>query len=356
METLIALVQQYAEWLYAICGFTALYNIYLTWQIRAARRQAVFTLERQKATDDLYRILFTAFILLSVMGATYFSSTVLARTVGLPAGNRAILENFRQTDGLPDAVASADNESDNGTDGASADSDGSRIDDSDSDDSGIDASSDSATADSAAAEDATNDTEQGDNGTGNDGSGRGQVDGAQTDQTDAADAGTTETKASPNSSANDGSSNVTAPSVVNAGTLPTPTQPIPTPTFTYAPPPTIAPAAPTAAPAVSQPPCPDPRTTITSPGNGTVVTGSFNIAGTVAHEQMQFYKIEYVSGTNTNQEFVYLSGGNDPISGGVLATIDSTIWYNGVWTIKVTVVDNTGNFPPPCTVTITVNN
>lgn len=344
MEILITVIRQYAEWIYAICGFTALYNIYQTWQIRAARRQAVFTLERQKATDDLYKILFTALVLLGVMGVTYFSSNVLAEAIGLPPDDRSILDNFRQTEGTASSDLGTLGQPVDGTETGGNE--------------GLSASEDNSATANGSSEGATNADSSTDAGGNLEASNELSETIADNDDL-ATSASQTDTSINQSDEAGSTTANnavvATVPSVVGGGTLPTPAQPIPTPTFTYAPPPppTIAP---TTAPVVSAPGCPDPRTSITNPGNGSVVSGSFNIIGTVAHEQMQFYKIEYVPGTNTNQEFIYLSGGNDPIVGGVLATVDSTIWYNGAWTIKVTVVDNTGNFPPPCTVTITVSN
>ena len=55
----------------------ALFQLYRTWQVRSERRQAVFSLERDKALDDLYRIFLSALVMLAVMGFTYFASTTL---------------------------------------------------------------------------------------------------------------------------------------------------------------------------------------------------------------------------------------------------------------------------------------
>jgi hypothetical protein len=82
MGLLIQYVANAAPFIYAVCGFLALLQLYRTWQTRAERRQAIFSLEREKALNDLYNIFMTAMALLLVMGATYFVSTTLARAVG----------------------------------------------------------------------------------------------------------------------------------------------------------------------------------------------------------------------------------------------------------------------------------
>ena len=77
MGFLVQAIDNIAPYIYAACGFLALFQLYRTWQVRAQRRQAVFSLERDKATDDLYRIFVSALLMLVVMGLTYFSSTTL---------------------------------------------------------------------------------------------------------------------------------------------------------------------------------------------------------------------------------------------------------------------------------------
>ncbi len=81
MSFLIRYVADIAPWIYAFCGLVAVYQLYKTWMVRVERRQAVFSLEREKALNDLYNIFLTAMLLLVVMGATYFVSTTLAAAV-----------------------------------------------------------------------------------------------------------------------------------------------------------------------------------------------------------------------------------------------------------------------------------
>ena len=77
MGFLVEAIADIAPYIYAACGLVALFQLYRTWQVRAERRQAVFSLERDKAIDDLYRIFLSALLILVVMGFTYFASTTL---------------------------------------------------------------------------------------------------------------------------------------------------------------------------------------------------------------------------------------------------------------------------------------
>jgi hypothetical protein len=81
MGFVIQFVADTAPFIYAVCGFLALFQLYRTWQSRAERRQAIFSLEREKALNDLYSIFISAMVILLVMGMTYFISTTLARAV-----------------------------------------------------------------------------------------------------------------------------------------------------------------------------------------------------------------------------------------------------------------------------------
>ncbi len=77
MGFLVEAIANIAPYIYATCGLLALFQLYRTWQVRAERRRAVFSLERDKALDDLYRIFLSALLMLVAMGFTYFASTTL---------------------------------------------------------------------------------------------------------------------------------------------------------------------------------------------------------------------------------------------------------------------------------------
>ncbi len=137
----------------------------------------------------------------------------------------------------------------------------------------------------------------------------------------------------------------------------------PTPTAAAdAPTPTAAPILPTPTPepetAIVEPICPDPRAVITRPGVNQTVSGDFNVIGTASHRDFDYYKLEYAPGADIDaaETFAFLAEGHNSVVEGTLATLDSTTLANGVYTLKLTVVDVTGNFPLPCTVTFNVEN
>ena len=121
---------------------------------------------------------------------------------------------------------------------------------------------------------------------------------------------------------------------------------------------------------VTSPNCPDPRAVIALPVDGETVAGIVEFAGTATHENFWYYKLEYLpiseetaegeeagEGTPTSElQFAFLADAQVQVADGQLSAIDTTELDNGLYTIRLTVVDNTGNFPPPCIVTISVQN
>ena len=107
---------------------------------------------------------------------------------------------------------------------------------------------------------------------------------------------------------------------------------------------------------VVAPVCPDLRSVIASPGVNETVSGAMGVTGTAIHDGFQYYKLEYALGADAGGGFVYFDGGNAPVVGGLLGGLDTTILPNGAYTIHLIVVDATGNFPPPCRVTVNIQN
>ena len=139
---------------------------------------------------------------------------------------------------------------------------------------------------------------------------------------------------------------------------PTPTSPPPPTDTPLPPPPTDTPAPPTdtPAPAVVAAACSDSRAAITGPGMNQVLRGVANVSGTAMHDAFQFYKLEYAAGANASSGFVYFDGRQEQVNGGLLGNLDTRTLPNGDYTIRLTVVDKSGNFPPPCDVTVSINN
>lgn len=144
--------------------------------------------------------------------------------------------------------------------------------------------------------------------------------------------------------------------------LPTPTPQPPPPTATFTPvPPTPVPEVPTDTPTPEPPPiipaaCADSRAVISSPGVNQVVSGVVTLTGTATHSALDYYKLEYAPGANASSGFVYFDGRGSRVENGALGSIDTRNLPNGEYTLRVTVVDQTGNFPPPCDVSVIVSN
>ncbi len=102
--------------------------------------------------------------------------------------------------------------------------------------------------------------------------------------------------------------------------------------------------------------CPDPRALIASPGVNEPVAGVIPVNGTASHEAFQYYKLEYAPGAGAAGGFVYFDGGNQAVVNGQLGSFNTTALPNGPFTLQIVVVDQTGNFPPPCRVTVDIQN
>lgn len=129
---------------------------------------------------------------------------------------------------------------------------------------------------------------------------------------------------------------------VAAVEAPTPTPEVATETpVAEAPPPVVA--------AV----CADARAQISSPGQNQVVSGLIPIQGRATHEAFASYKIEAGS---PDGGLAFIGSGNIPVEGGQLGSLDTATFANGPLLIRVTVIDQSSNFPPPCDVIVTVQN
>ena len=112
----------------------------------------------------------------------------------------------------------------------------------------------------------------------------------------------------------------------------------------------------TETPVVSPPNCPNPNVRITSPGMNQVIQGNVPIRGTANAADFQYYKVEVGPGSNPRDgEWTVVGGLHDsPVSGGILETFNSGAYAPGTYTLRLVVVDQTGNYPEPCRVTVTV--
>jgi len=80
---------------------------------------------------------------------------------------------------------------------------------------------------------------------------------------------------------------------------------------------------------------------------GAKVEGRVEIRGTADIEDFWFYKVEFAAGDSPS-EWAYLGGGREPVSDGLLFVWDVSGLPAGGYTLRLTVVDRTGNYPQPC--------
>jgi len=137
---------------------------------------------------------------------------------------------------------------------------------------------------------------------------------------------------------------------------PTPTATKVRPTRPPRPTPTSDAAATPTAAAVHPPNCPNPGVRLTSPGVNQVVRGNVPVRGTAKIENFQYYKIEVGPGSNPKDHQWTVVGQlrYEPVAGGLLETFNASAYAPGTYTLRLVVVDQTGNFPEPCRVTIQV--
>lgn len=142
-----------------------------------------------------------------------------------------------------------------------------------------------------------------------------------------------------------------APTAIPSTPTPTvtriPTRPLPTPM-----PPTETPT-PTSVP---PPPCPRPGVCITSPSADQVISGPVSVQGTASIESFQFYKVEYGLGEIPEQWNSIGNVSRTPVVNGTLEVWDTSGFPNGVARLRLTVVDVSGNFPPPFEVRVIIQN
>jgi hypothetical protein len=141
--------------------------------------------------------------------------------------------------------------------------------------------------------------------------------------------------------------------VVSPTITPTPAPPTatrPPATATRAATSALAPS-PTPAPAVQ---CPAPGVCIRYPSNGMALSGVVEIRGTAAIERFQFYKIEYGQGENPPSWNSLGDIRREAVANGPLASWNTAGFPPGLYKLRLTVVDITGNFAPPHEIRVTI--
>lgn len=143
-----------------------------------------------------------------------------------------------------------------------------------------------------------------------------------------------------------------SPTPIDAPTA-TPTSAVtPTPGASPTPPPPPTPTPGLAVPARS---CPHPGAQITSPANGSRLSGTVAISGVAdIGESFQFFKVEWGSGFDPQSWSVIEELKRQAVNGGLLAHWAAGVLPAGPYTLKLRVVDKTGNWADDCRVHVEV--
>ena len=130
--------------------------------------------------------------------------------------------------------------------------------------------------------------------------------------------------------------------------------------------PTIAPAIPTVAPPaaaasptspVAAPPpsvCANPNAAITAPAMNGAISGLIEIRGTAANPNLQYWKVEYRP--DSSSTYSELNHSDTAVTDGVLARWSTKTVPNGVYRLRLVVVQKDGNFGTPCEIKVTISN
>lgn len=99
--------------------------------------------------------------------------------------------------------------------------------------------------------------------------------------------------------------------------------------------------------------CTDPDSVITSPKVGAVLKGNVQIIGTAQLASFDYYKIQ-IRQEGAGQQYSDLTVGHQQIVNGLLAQLDTSIFPNGEFWLRLVVVDLTGNYPERCAILVTL--
>jgi hypothetical protein len=149
----------------------------------------------------------------------------------------------------------------------------------------------------------------------------------------------------------------TTASIVAATLTPAQFSPVPS----VADSPTVPPSSPTTqvvpstqTPLAQSSTCTNPNASITSLGMDSIVSGLIEIRGTATRPDMQYWKVEYRTETDTT--YAALNNSTTAVTDGVLARWSTGTVPNGTYFVRLVIVQKDGNFGTPCEIRIKVAN
>lgn len=101
MSLIIEYIASLAPWIYGLCGLIALYYLYKVHTIRMERRQAIFSLEHERAARLMANVTARVAGLILLMGLTYVVSDVLAQAMEIEARANGNARTAVPADSLP---------------------------------------------------------------------------------------------------------------------------------------------------------------------------------------------------------------------------------------------------------------
>lgn len=116
----------------------------------------------------------------------------------------------------------------------------------------------------------------------------------------------------------------------------------------------VATSLPTSQSAAQSSSCSNPNAAITSPGMNSTVSGLLEIHGTAAQPDMQYWKVEFRPDSITT--YSGLNNTTTPVTDGILARWSTKTVPNGLYFVRLVIVQKDGNFGNPCEIRITVSN
>jgi hypothetical protein len=95
-----------------------------------------------------------------------------------------------------------------------------------------------------------------------------------------------------------------------------------------------------------------------SPLTNSFVQGNVQVKGSAAHPQFDFYKVEFGPGESPSDDQMAIVGAihEQQVTGGLLETWDTTVIPDGTYTLRLRVVDVTGNYQEDWVRRLSVNN
>ena len=90
------------------------------------------------------------------------------------------------------------------------------------------------------------------------------------------------------------------------------------------------------------------------PKAGATLSGVIGTWGTADHESFGYYKLEFRA--NGLDDWHYITGQEKTVQNGPLGAWDTRGISDGPYTFRLVVVDQWGNYPPPCEIAVRVDN